>query len=76
MVSLTGRRISPAVMVGPYIDHRKGKGAVIAVSNTIAELDEAQVRTLITALSECIKTPPIQILPPTVIKEGQACGKP
>ena len=60
-------RISPAVLVGPYIDPRD-TGAVLVVRDELVELDEQQVRTMITYLAECIKTPPIPILPPTVLK--------
>jgi hypothetical protein len=63
-------RVSPAVLVGGYVDQRKGTGAVLIVRNELVHLDRDQCARVIEYLRECIREPPIPILPPTVLKEA------
>jgi hypothetical protein len=46
-------RLSPEVLVGGYVDGRKG--AVICVANTLAHLSESQTRQMVAYLQACLE---------------------
>ena len=63
-------RICPEVFLGGYIDGRKGTGAVLVVRSELVELDREQCLRIADYLRACVREPPIEILPPTILKEA------
>ena len=61
-------RVSPELLVGGYVDQRKGQGAVLVVRNELVHLDRRMCLSIAEYLWACVREPPIEILPPTVLK--------
>jgi hypothetical protein len=56
MKNMKALRVSPSVLVGGYLAHPKGPGALIVVGDQMAHLDRQQVERIIEYLQACIET--------------------
>ena len=48
-------RLSPEVLIGGYVDERKGKGAILVVRNVMAHLSTEMTRNAIAYLTACLE---------------------